>query len=107
LIANEKTREIDMVRLVMLYALRYEKHSNNDVCGLVDALARRGVTEKYRKVSDGYRVRDACRSVPWFRPVPLVMQRNLDWVIHYKRIAHYCFVSRNNVLEIFEKFVCY
>ncbi|XP_064621075.1 vacuolar protein sorting-associated protein 45-like [Lineus longissimus] len=50
LIASEKTRELDMVRLVMLYALRYEKHSNNDVCGLVDALARRGVSEKYRKM---------------------------------------------------------
>ena len=34
----------------MLYALRYEKHSNNDLTGLVEALARRGVPEKQRKV---------------------------------------------------------
>ncbi len=34
----------------MLYALRYEKHSNNDLTGLVQALERRGVPEKKRKV---------------------------------------------------------
>ncbi len=57
LISSDKTREIDALRLVMLYALRYEKHSNNDLSGLIDALARRGVNEKYRKVSS----RLACR----------------------------------------------
>ena len=51
MIASDKTREIDAVRLVMLYALRYEKHSNNDVTGLVDALGRRGVNEKLKRVS--------------------------------------------------------
>ncbi|XP_044737601.1 vacuolar protein sorting-associated protein 45 isoform X2 [Chrysoperla carnea] len=42
LINNSKVREIDAVRLVMLYALRYEKHSNNDIQGLVDLLKKKG-----------------------------------------------------------------
>lgn len=50
LIASDKTREIDAVRLVMLYALRYERHNSNDINGLIDALSRRGVSEKMRKV---------------------------------------------------------
>ena len=50
LIGNEKTREEDMACLVMLYALRYEKHTNNDISGLLQALQRRGVSEKLRKV---------------------------------------------------------
>jgi len=35
----------------MLYALRYERHSNNDISGLLGALQRRGVTDKLIKVS--------------------------------------------------------
>lgn len=38
LLSNDKIRDIDLVRLVMLYALRYEKHSNNDISGLLSAL---------------------------------------------------------------------
>ena len=34
----------------MLYALRYETHSNNDINRLVDTLRRRGVDDKYIKV---------------------------------------------------------
>ena len=34
----------------MLYALRYESHSNNDVSGLVDALRKRGVSDRLRLV---------------------------------------------------------
>ena len=41
---------MDALRLVMLYALQYEKHSNNDLTGLVEALSRQGVPEKQRKV---------------------------------------------------------
>ncbi len=52
LISSDKTRDMDALRLVMLYALRYEKHSNNDLTGLVQALERRGVPEKQRKASD-------------------------------------------------------
>ena len=51
ILSNDKTREEDMLRLVLLYALRYEKHSNNDISGLMQALERRGVSDKYRKVS--------------------------------------------------------
>jgi hypothetical protein len=35
----------------MLYALRYEKHTNNAIDGLVDALKHRGVPEDMTKVS--------------------------------------------------------
>lgn len=35
----------------MLYALRYEKHANNDIVGLVEALKHRGVPEHLTKVS--------------------------------------------------------
>ncbi|XP_043232259.1 vacuolar protein sorting-associated protein 45-like [Amphibalanus amphitrite] len=50
LLNSEKTRELDAVRLVMLYALRYETHSNNDINRLVDTLRRRGVDDKYTKL---------------------------------------------------------
>jgi len=36
----------------MLYALRYEKHTNNDIVGLVDVLKQRGVPEHLTKVSE-------------------------------------------------------
>ena len=39
-----------MMRAVSLYALRYEKHSSNDVGGLLNVLSRRGVSEHYKKV---------------------------------------------------------
>jgi len=42
---NTNLREIDALRLVMLYALRYETHSNNDIMGLVAKLKNKGVTE--------------------------------------------------------------
>ena len=51
LIGNEQTADIDAVRLVMLYALRYEKHPNNDVMALTQALRRRGIPDKLTKVS--------------------------------------------------------
>ncbi|XP_037082861.1 vacuolar protein sorting-associated protein 45-like [Pollicipes pollicipes] len=47
LLNAEKTRELDRVRLVMLYALRYETHANNDIHRLVDTLRRGGVSDKY------------------------------------------------------------
>lgn len=52
LIGNSKVRDIDAARLVMLYALRYEKHTNNDIVGLVDALRQRSVPEHLTKVSE-------------------------------------------------------
>ncbi|XP_076464978.1 vacuolar protein sorting-associated protein 45-like [Babylonia areolata] len=48
LVASDKVRQVDMLRLVMLYAIRYESHSNNDLSGLVEALKRRGVAEEFR-----------------------------------------------------------
>ncbi|PNF35932.1 Vacuolar protein sorting-associated protein 45 [Cryptotermes secundus] len=50
LIGNSKVRDIDAARLVMLYALHYEKHTNNDIVGLVDALKQRGVPEHLTKL---------------------------------------------------------
>ncbi|KAL5004132.1 hypothetical protein ScPMuIL_017588 [Solemya velum] len=50
LIGNEKVQHTDVLRLVMLYALRYESHSNNDVSGLVEALRKRGVSDKHRSM---------------------------------------------------------
>jgi vacuolar protein sorting-associated protein 45 len=50
LVGNSKVRDTDAARLVMLYALRYEKHTNNDIVGLVDALKQRGVTEHLTKL---------------------------------------------------------
>uniref|UniRef100_A0A8C4ZU69 Vacuolar protein sorting-associated protein 45 n=1 Tax=Gadus morhua TaxID=8049 RepID=A0A8C4ZU69_GADMO len=42
--------ELDAVRLVMLYALRYERHSNSALPAMMEELAKRGVSEKYRKM---------------------------------------------------------
>lgn len=50
LITNDKTRDIDMIRLVLLYAIRYEKHSNCDLRGLSDLLRRRGIGDSDLKV---------------------------------------------------------
>ncbi|XP_077298329.1 vacuolar protein sorting 45 [Arctopsyche grandis] len=44
-LSQESTRHIDAVKLVMLYALRYEKHTNNDTQGLLDILKKMGVAE--------------------------------------------------------------
>lgn len=48
LLHNDKVRQMDMLRLVMLYCLRYESHSNNDISGLVDTLRKKGVNDKHR-----------------------------------------------------------
>lgn len=50
LLNNPKVRDIDATRLVMLYALHYEKHANNEIGTLVEMLKRREVPEKYTKV---------------------------------------------------------
>lgn len=50
LLANDNVTELDMMRAVSLYALRYEKHSSNDVGGLLNVLSRRGVSEHYKKL---------------------------------------------------------
>ncbi|CAK9796073.1 Vacuolar protein sorting-associated protein 45 [Anthophora plagiata] len=50
LINSQQIREIDCVRLVMLYALHYEKHANNDISGLLNLLKNRSVSEKHIKL---------------------------------------------------------
>ncbi|XP_075213228.1 vacuolar protein sorting 45 isoform X1 [Lycorma delicatula] len=44
-IGNSKVRDEEACKLVMLYALRYKRHSNNDITGLIYALKKRGVPE--------------------------------------------------------------
>ncbi|XP_026881948.1 vacuolar protein sorting-associated protein 45 [Electrophorus electricus] len=50
LLQNPRVAELDAVRLVMLYALRYERHSSNILPSLLEELNRRGVSERYRKM---------------------------------------------------------
>jgi len=53
LLSSSKLRDVDAVRLVMLYALRYEKHSNNDISGLIGVLQRRNLPDRLIKVCQG------------------------------------------------------
>ncbi|KAJ8969177.1 hypothetical protein NQ314_001880 [Rhamnusium bicolor] len=46
LLNNEKVRSTDAAKLVMLYALRYQNHSNNDLTGLIELLKKRGVSDR-------------------------------------------------------------
>ena len=48
--ANENVSELDLLRMVSLYALRYERHSGNDLRGLLQTLAARRGNEHYQKV---------------------------------------------------------
>ncbi|XP_015522855.1 vacuolar protein sorting-associated protein 45 [Neodiprion lecontei] len=50
LINDSRVRDVDATRLVMLYALHYEKHSNNDITGLLDMLKKKGVPATYTKL---------------------------------------------------------
>lgn len=50
LLQNQRLSELDAVRLVMLYALHYERHSNNALQNLLTDLRNRGVSEKYRRL---------------------------------------------------------
>ncbi|KAK5855536.1 hypothetical protein PBY51_005633 [Eleginops maclovinus] len=47
---NPQLSELDAVRLVMLYALRYERHSSSILPALMDELSRRGVSERHRRM---------------------------------------------------------
>ena len=51
LLQNPRVTEFDAARLVMLYALHYERHSSNSLPGLMMDLRNKGVSEKYRKVT--------------------------------------------------------
>ncbi|XP_063991078.1 vacuolar protein sorting-associated protein 45 [Diachasmimorpha longicaudata] len=50
LLNNPKVRDIDATRLVMLYALHYEKYTNNEIGTLVEMLKKREVPEKYTRL---------------------------------------------------------
>uniref|UniRef100_A0A3P8SYD4 Vacuolar protein sorting-associated protein 45 n=1 Tax=Amphiprion percula TaxID=161767 RepID=A0A3P8SYD4_AMPPE len=50
LLQNPRLSELDAVRLVMLYALRYERHSSSILPSLMDELSRRGVSERHRRM---------------------------------------------------------
>ncbi|XP_075699393.1 vacuolar protein sorting-associated protein 45 isoform X1 [Rhinoderma darwinii] len=49
LLQNQRLPELDAIRLVMLYALHYERHSSNALQSLISDLRNRGVSEKYRR----------------------------------------------------------
>lgn len=46
LIQDDKIRHSDSAKLVMLYALRYQSHSNNETYTLIEMLKKRGVSDK-------------------------------------------------------------
>lgn len=50
LLQSPRLNELDAVRLVMLYALRYEKHSSSVLPSFMEELTRRGVSERYRNM---------------------------------------------------------
>ncbi|XP_069805395.1 vacuolar protein sorting-associated protein 45 [Dendropsophus ebraccatus] len=50
LLQNQRLSELDATRLVMLYALHYERHSSNALQSLLTDLRTRGVSEKYRRL---------------------------------------------------------
>eukprot|EP00112_Aurelia_sp_Birch-Aquarium-sp1_P005793 Seg1658.2 transcript_id=Seg1658.2/GoldUCD/mRNA.D3Y31 product="Vacuolar protein sorting-associated protein 45" protein_id=Seg1658.2/GoldUCD/D3Y31 len=47
MIGNEKVTPLDLTRLVLLYTLRYERNTSNDIKGLRTDLQRRGVSDLY------------------------------------------------------------
>ncbi|XP_057684288.1 vacuolar protein sorting-associated protein 45 isoform X2 [Corythoichthys intestinalis] len=50
LLQNPRVSEMDAVRLVALYALRYERHSASILPALMEQLTRRGVSEARRRM---------------------------------------------------------
>ncbi|CAM9818880.1 unnamed protein product [Lampetra fluviatilis] len=50
MLQQPKVSELDAARLVMLYALRYERHSSNNLSGLLEDLSRRQVSSQYRQL---------------------------------------------------------
>ncbi|XP_071449589.1 vacuolar protein sorting-associated protein 45 [Hetaerina americana] len=48
-IPMERVRDKDAARLVMLYALKYNKHSNEDIRGLIGLLKKKGVPDSLYK----------------------------------------------------------
>ena len=51
LLTSDRITHLDAARLVMLYILKYERHSSNDIAGLLDMLSRKNVPDHLRRVS--------------------------------------------------------
>lgn len=65
LLQNPRVTELDAARLVMLYALHYERHSSNSLPGLLTELKNRGVADRYRKVpAEAQNPREPAQSSP-------------------------------------------
>ncbi|KAL3275573.1 hypothetical protein HHI36_020329 [Cryptolaemus montrouzieri] len=45
LIENEKVRPLDLVKLVILYTLRYQNHANNETTHLIEMLKKRNIPD--------------------------------------------------------------
>lgn len=54
LLQSPRVSELDAARLVMLYALRYERHGSSGLPALLEELRSRGGTDRYRKVTPGW-----------------------------------------------------
>lgn len=50
MIGNEKITPLDLTRLVLLYALRYERNTSNDIKGLRNELQKRAVKDTHLKL---------------------------------------------------------
>uniref|UniRef100_A0A8C5TDJ5 Vacuolar protein sorting-associated protein 45 n=1 Tax=Malurus cyaneus samueli TaxID=2593467 RepID=A0A8C5TDJ5_9PASS len=50
LLQSPRVSELDAARLVMLYALRYERHGSSGLPALLEELRARGGTDRYRKL---------------------------------------------------------
>jgi hypothetical protein len=61
----------------MLYALHYEKHTNNDIVGLADALKQRGVSEHLTKVSNSVTF---CMVLQFFHPNIYPLHSELTYI---------------------------
>ncbi|XP_067878995.1 vacuolar protein sorting-associated protein 45 [Heterodontus francisci] len=50
MLQEPRVTDLDAVRLVMLYALHYERHSNSNLASLMEALSRKGISDKYKRL---------------------------------------------------------
>lgn len=49
IIAKDSIRPLDAAKLVMLYTLKYEKHTNNDIAGLIELLKKQNIPDNLIK----------------------------------------------------------
>ncbi|XP_072138855.1 vacuolar protein sorting-associated protein 45 [Mobula birostris] len=53
LLEDPKVTDLDVTRLVMLYALRYEKHQDKNLSSLLQTMSHRRIPETYRQLVTG------------------------------------------------------